>query len=242
MLSLEEYQSHVKLTPRFTLIFIVYAIALLAGVGLFAYMSGQNSLRSTTITELEGTALRKEDNLSRWFEAKKLDISALAADPNVVSPATTLLQTIPTSKDFQTTHTIFIANLEHRMTTSELLEVSLLHPQTGQVVASTSPEEEGKIKLDELYFVNGKTGTYVENPHYVSELQSITFTAATPLYGDDGHLLGVLAAQLDPKSLDLLISRRTNLHETDDAYSYLKFVSWKADLLKKKHTPLLKII
>ena len=34
----------------------------------------------------------------------------------------------------------------------------------------------------------------------------------------------------------------SRIHETEDAYSYLKFITWKADLLKKKHTPLLKII
>lgn len=34
----------------------------------------------------------------------------------------------------------------------------------------------------------------------------------------------------------------SRVHETDDDYSYLKFVSWKAELLKKQHHPLMKII
>jgi hypothetical protein len=34
----------------------------------------------------------------------------------------------------------------------------------------------------------------------------------------------------------------SRIHETDDAFSYLKFVTWKADLLKKKQIPFLKII
>jgi len=199
-------------------VFILYAIALLAGVGVFAYNSGRNSLRSTTIAELEGTALRKEDNLNRWFEAKKLDILALTTDPGIVSQATTLGMTVPASAEFQAAHTIFVDNIQPHMATSEFLEVSLIHPRTGQVLASTMPEEEGQLKADQPYFVNGKTGTYVENPYYSSTPQSIMFTAASPLYAEDGHLLGVLAARLDPESLDFLISRRTNLHETDDAY------------------------
>jgi len=34
----------------------------------------------------------------------------------------------------------------------------------------------------------------------------------------------------------------SRIHETDDAFSYLKFVSWKADVLKMQQKPLLKII
>ena len=34
----------------------------------------------------------------------------------------------------------------------------------------------------------------------------------------------------------------SRIHETEDAYSYLKFVTWKADLLKKQYEPLMKII
>ncbi len=46
----------------------------------------------------------------------------------------------------------------------------------------------------------------------------MTITEASPLFSVKGELLGVLAARLDLESLNAVISRRTNLHETDDAY------------------------
>ena len=34
----------------------------------------------------------------------------------------------------------------------------------------------------------------------------------------------------------------SRIHETEDAYSYLKFTSWKANVLKSQQEPLMKII
>jgi PAS domain S-box-containing protein len=208
----------VKLTPRFTLAFIVYALALLVGVGLLAYQNGRSLLRANTISELEGTALRKEDNLNRWVEVKAADISALASDPVVVTQALAVLMADPNSADFRTPREAFVAILEPRLTPNEYVQVSLINPETGLVVASTMPNEEGKLMANQPFFMNGQSGPYVENPVYSEDLQAFTMIASAPLYSTEGQLVALLAAQLDMESLNLLISRRTNLHETDDAY------------------------
>ena len=207
-----------KLTPRFTLAFIFYALALLVSVGLIAYQSGRASLRSNTISELQGTALRKEDNLNRWVEVKGANISALASDPVVVTQVLTVLMSNPNSADFRAAREAFVAILEPRLATYEYIQVSLINPETGLVIASTMPDEEGQLKANQPFFLNGQSGPYVENPIYSEELQAFTMTAAAPLYGVAGERVALLAAQLDMESLNVLVSRRTNLHETDDAY------------------------
>lgn len=68
-----------KLTTRFTLIFVLYAGAILAVVGLLAYNSGRDSLRSATISELSASAIEKKAALNRWVDDKKKDISKLKA-------------------------------------------------------------------------------------------------------------------------------------------------------------------
>jgi len=208
----------VKITPRFALVFILYALALLVGVGLLVYNSGRDSLRSNTISELEGTALRKEDNLSRWVDAEQADLAVLTADPDIIAEANTLLTVVPDSAEFRAAHENFVAGLQAYLTSSSFLEVSLIRPENGQVIASTAQSEEGTFRGDQPYFLNGKNGQYVENPHYSSALQAIAMTASSPLLTADGKLLGVLAAQLNLGSLNAVINRRTNLHETDDAY------------------------
>jgi len=208
----------VKLSTRFTLVFILYATTLLVGVGWLAYTSGQSALCSASTSELEATALRKEENLSRWIDGKQAALSALTSDPLVLTEVSVLTATTPDSEEFHTAHEILITSIQPRLAASEFLQVSLIHPETGQVIASTTDEEEGTFKVDQPYFVNGKAGQYTENPYYSDELHTLTMTAATPLYATDGQLLGVLAAQLDLNSLNTVIARRTNQHQTDDAY------------------------
>lgn len=207
-----------KLTPRFTLVFILYATALLLVVGLLAYTSGRNTLHDNTIAELEGTAQRKEENLNRWVENEQSDLRALATDPALLNNVSILMTASPASAEFRSAHEKLITSLQSRLASSAFLEVSLLRPDDGQVIASTTATEEGQRKADQSYFINGLSIPYVDNPVYSAASRSFLMTASSPLLTADGDLLGVLAARLDLASLNAVIARRTNLHDTDDAY------------------------
>ena len=207
-----------KLTPRFTLVLILYAIALLAGVGLLAYFSGQDALRSAAVSELQATALEKEAALNQWVAEKRTDIVAFVEDPSTVAQAVTLTTASRSSTDFQQARKEFVADVEPRLVSGEFLEVSLIHPITGEVLASTKPSEEGKFREDEEFFKNGKTGPYVQNLYYSIPLQTSLMTVSSPLRTAEGKLVGVLAARLDLEGMNAIINRRTGLHKTDDAY------------------------
>jgi PAS domain S-box-containing protein len=208
----------VKITPRFTLVLVLYAAALFIGFGLFAYNRGQETLRSATISELQATALEKEAALNQWVEDKQADITALAADPTVIQSAATLLTADRESLEFREAYESFITSARPRLISGEFLEVSLLHPETGEVIASSTPGEKGKFKEDRLYFLNGRSGPFVQNPYYSVALQGIAMTAAAPLKASDSEFLAVVAAQLNLAEMNEIISRRTAIHETDDAY------------------------
>ena len=207
-----------KLTPRLALAFIVYAGALLVVIGLLAYNSGRDTLRLATITELQATALEKEAALNQWIEDKEADIATLAADPIIIQAASIMLMEPPNSLKYSEARNLLVASIEPRLLSGELLGVSMIHPQTGQVIASTNPDDEGKFKEDRLYFLEGRSGPYVQNLYYSISLQSIAQTAAAPLITQDGELVGVLAARLDLNDMNQIISRRTDLRRTDDAY------------------------
>jgi len=208
----------VKLTPRLTLVFILYATALLIGVGLLAYNSGRDSLRSATISELQATALEKQAALNKWVEDKRSGIALMAADPATIESAAALIGAPPGSPEAQAARDKFVAEIQPRVAGGEFLDVILIHPQTGQVIAATDPSEEGKFKEDRPYFLNGKTGPYVQNPFYSVALQSTAMMASAPLRTLDRRLLGVLVGRLNLDEMNAIINRRTGLHQTDDAY------------------------
>ena len=207
-----------KLTPRLALVFILYAAGLLLTVGLLAYDSGRDSVRSATISELQATALEKEAALNQWVEEKLGDITALAANPSALREASIVLTAATSSVQNSLARDRLVANLMPSVANGEFLELNMLHPDTGQVLASTNPSEEGKFREDRPYFLNGRTGPYVQNLYYSIALQSVVMTVSAPLRAADGRLLGVLAAQLDLQEMNDILKRRTDLHETDDAY------------------------
>ena len=234
-----------KLTPRLTLIFIAYATGLLIGVGLMVYNIGRDALREATISELQATALEKESSLDRWVHDKQTDISALATDPTIIRAAYNLLNADQNSPEAQSAHDELVSSMEPHLTQGEFLDLSLVDPQSGEVLASTDPTEEGKLKKDRAYYVNGKTGPYVQEPYFSASLQSIAMTASSPLKTGQGQLLGVLAGQLNLDEMSDIIDRRTGLHQTDDAYlvngsglfvTQPRFIKKPAVLQQAEHT------
>ncbi|HSL29052.1 MAG TPA: ATP-binding protein [Anaerolineales bacterium] len=207
-----------KLTTRLTLVFILYALALLSGVGLLAYDSGRDSLREATISELQATALEKEAALTSWAEEKQIDIATMAANPTNLRAASLLLNAAPHSEEAREARETLIANILPRVNNGEFVDVNMLHPETGQVLASTNPAEEGKFRENRLYFLNGKTGPFIQDMYYSLALQSLAMTASAPLRAANGELLGVLTAHLDLEEMNEILKRRTAQHQTDDAY------------------------
>src|ERR687884_610667 len=74
---------NLRLTPKLTLIFVLFAGTLLAAVNLLAYTIGEASLKASAISELESNAGEKEAALNEWLDEKKADINSLAKDPLV---------------------------------------------------------------------------------------------------------------------------------------------------------------
>jgi PAS domain S-box-containing protein len=129
-----------------------------------------------------------------------------------------MVDTLPGSPEPPAAQNRLVAEIRPRLSGGEFLDVMLIDPQTGQVIAATDSSEEGKFKEDQLFFLNGRTGPYVQNLYYSLALQGPAMTAAAPLHGPDGRLLDVLAGRLDLAEINAIIARRTGLHQTDDAY------------------------
>jgi len=71
------------LTPKLTLILVVFAAVLLATVGMLSYNSGRTALREAAISELLSSALEKEAALDGWVEGRLSDITALTQSPSL---------------------------------------------------------------------------------------------------------------------------------------------------------------
>ncbi|MCB0052798.1 MAG: cache domain-containing protein, partial [Caldilinea sp.] len=208
----------VPILPKLALILIVFAAVLLSIVGGLAYRSGRASLHDATVGSLLATAVEKEAAYVSWVEEAKANIAALAGDPDLVAHVaahTPGLEHDALAND----HSRMMAFLEQWAGEgSEFLSLSILDPEDGQIVASTDRADEGKFRENQPYFRRGRSEVFAQNIYYSTALGGPAMTVAAPIQGNDGHVLGVLAGDLDLQGLNRIVTLRTGLQETDDAF------------------------
>ena len=203
---------------KLTLVFALFASAVLITLGLMSYNSGRAALQSATVSELLSTAMEKQAALKVWIDECKSDLLILAADPYLVRHVEVHLL----EQDSEMT----LAEHENMINylslwtgqDKNLISLLILHPMTGRVIAATDASDAGTFKEDRPYFVHGKEGAYVQNIYYSLSLGAPAITISTPVKSTDGRLLGVLAGHLNLDKMDEIINRRTGLRQTAESY------------------------
>jgi PAS domain S-box-containing protein len=205
--------------PKLTLVFVIFAALLLAGIGLPSYINARQALQAATTSELLSTAIEKQEALNTWVQERQDDIAALANTPYIIDDITSLTAAEPGSLSTLATYTHLLNNLAPRAGAGkEFLKLTIIEPESARVAVSTDPTEEGKYRENLAYFISGKLGPYIQNVYYSITLQAPAMTAAAPVYTADGRLVGVLAGELNLDEMNAIITRRTGLHQSDDAF------------------------
>lgn len=204
---------------KVTLVFVLFAAALLTGAGIFAYNSGRNALQAATTADLLSTANEKQAALNDWIEERLLDVAVPAGLPHLLDDIADLTAAAPNSSAERAAHDHLVRDLKPRTGPGEeFLMLFVMDPDTGKVLAATDPREEGTFKESRAYFVNGKNAPFVENPYNSLELRRPAMTVSAPLRSADGRLLGVLAGHVNLDRINAIISRRTGTYKSDDAF------------------------
>jgi signal transduction histidine kinase len=207
---------------KLTLVFVLFAAGLLAAMGIMAYSSGGAALETAATTELFSKAIEKQAALDTWVEERLSDVASLATSPYLGDEVAALMATVPGSTSARAAHDQLVSEFASRTSSGgEFLELMLLAPDSGEVLVSTDPGAEGKFMENRPYFINGRSGSYVQIVYFSTTLQAPAMTASAPVMAEgqgNGRLLAVLAGRLNLEELNAIISRRSGLHQTDDAY------------------------
>lgn len=208
-----------SITGKLTLILVLFSVALLGILGVLAYISGQSGLQEATTAGLLSSALEKQSALERWFTEARIDITMKAESPGMVERVANLRSAAPGSPEALAAHNDLIREMQPLVSPETVfIDLLFIHPETGEVLASTDPGEEGKFKENRSYFIEGKNNPYVSEVYYSTSLGRPAIAASTPVIAEDGRLLGVLAGRLDMNTLNTLISQRSGLRYSEDSY------------------------
>jgi PAS domain S-box-containing protein len=207
-----------NITPKLAIVLVLFAAALLTVVGTQAYQSGHVALLRSTTSDLLSTALEKEASLESWLEERETDVVGLAAS-SYLSANLAVLVANPGTKPARAAHDRLVAELNNRTASGQAyLGFLVLDAERGQVIAATDPAEEGQLDAAMPYFVEGKRGSYIQNPYYSDAQQTLMMSASAPLRAADGRLLGVLVGQLNLAELEAIIARNNGLRQSRDTF------------------------
>ncbi len=206
------------ITGKLTLLLIVFAAALVAGVGAATFTGGYRALEAATVLEVGAMALEKEAAVRIWDGEALADVERLATSPRLVALVTDL-QAATARATGASARGALLAELRPWVGgPGPLRDLLVLDGESGQVLAATSSADEGKIKEDRPYFIRGRLGPFIQRPFYSFTDQAPTGYVSAPVRGRDGRLVAVLGGRLDLAELSAVMSRRTGSRASDEAY------------------------
>jgi signal transduction histidine kinase len=207
------------ITSKLTLIFVLFAVTLLSGLGALAYINGRAALEAATRSELLSKAVDEQAALNNWVDERLSRLVALADTPSLIETLEALAAAVPGTPEARAARDRLVGDLLSRTGPGQpFLALLVIEPENGQVIAATNPEEEGKYKETLPFFINGLNGPYVQNVYYSTAVQGPAMTVSAPMRASDGRVLAVLAGWLNLGEMNAILQRRTGLRQTDEVF------------------------
>ena len=169
-------------------------------IGYLSYNLAQETLKQEATERLETVQILMLKNFERWTNGNLKVLRSLAVRPLVIHLTQKHLFAL---KNAETGHVEHMSELTRVHLNSAVGErggfehISLLHPVSGQVLASTNSQLLGRFRERKDYFTQGQIRSVVNKLEYNPTSGQIHLHIATPMIGPDGALLGVLAGSVD---------------------------------------------
>jgi PAS domain S-box-containing protein len=207
-----------RLTFRIVLIFVVVVAALLTTVGVLSYRSGSETLKAAAISKLQAVAIEKEAAVLSWMDRSLSNFERLASDVDLAEQSSLLVAAASGSEERLAIYAALSKDLHSHLSGLRYSELFVIEAETGTVIASTNPAEEGRSKIGHAYFQQGRIGLYLQPPYNSPTLNAPAMTVAAPLRSSDGRLWAVLAGHLDLATLTTIAKREPGLDKTQDSF------------------------
>ncbi len=194
----------VKLTRQITLVFVLFATALIAGVSLMTYRSAEQSVQTAATAELKSLALEKEAAFKELLE-NRLDTLRLMAGSGSIRNCLEQVETTGAG--------IVIQNAEVQRRLRSVVEETAIFEglflcQGGRVVMSSNPKVEGLTPSESL-LNQAHERPFVEIPEASAKTNDLKIWLAVPVLNENGGVLGVIAGSMDTQPLQEIAQRGT---------------------------------
>ncbi|MEJ2747507.1 MAG: adenylate/guanylate cyclase domain-containing protein, partial [Anaerolineae bacterium] len=148
--------------------FLILSLTTTGLVAYITYIRARSALTQSLFEQLTAVASLKENNLLRWTDTQRRDVLLIAQLLETETPALQLLaldaqKTPVDAPSYQAAYsevTNFLQIVHGDKT--PFAEILILSGTGGKIIASTQKSHEGQYRVLDSYFVQGKTGPFVQ--------------------------------------------------------------------------------
>ena len=195
----------------FYAIFLVFLLILT----VIDHYQSKNTMQSSVVDRLTAIAEQKEETLTQWVQGQRDELLLVSDLEPVRTNALLLLTEEEKSVRFNDAYSrldsIVPAIVGRKKGLKDFL---LLHRTGGKAVYSTNKSTEGKYHVQNSYFHEGLTSTFIQGVYPSPETIKPEMTIATPATGKDGETLGVFAVHLNLEEMDNAVKKPAGMGET----------------------------
>ncbi len=198
--------------------FLILSIIPPSIIGIISYNSGRERIISNVQIHLESVAILKKQAIKEWAEHLQHSLSWLANDPQVMENSLALTRSLSSQTNHSAEYLSLAAQFRRLVSLGPTSQVFLLDPLTGQIIVSSNPLWEGKVRKNDRFFINGKKGFYISEMFLSLSMGRPTMVISGPITDSHGNLIGVIAAHADFNKLSQIMLNRTGLSQTTEIF------------------------
>lgn len=210
-----------KINLKLSGLFIVLSLIVVSISAYVFFIQGSKAIEERMEAQLESIIVLKENQLNYFIKEEVEDIESIVNE-FFVNSFVKMMEVHSANKPDEIYHenirTVFRGKLDDK----DFIEFFILHLD-GEVHISTDKTQEGKLKPDRPYFIEGKKETFVQDFYYSISLQEPAITISTPIKDSKGDVIGILAGRVNPKEISDVMTERSGLGETGETYLVNKF-------------------
>ncbi len=197
-----------SLKARIVTVFLTLAATISVVTAFAVYEQAASALGANVTDRIREIADRRASDVDRWVRQQRDLLVYISMVPSVVDDATqlaaasTAAQGAVRARFVQQMGAVMRAGLAAR-------EVQLLSVPGGKVVASTDSVQDGTYRTSDPFYIEGRKGPFVQNIYPSPITSRPMFSMATPLRDARGAVAGVLAAHLNLRQMDSLLTEES---------------------------------
>jgi len=224
-----------KFAHKVSISFIAVSISLVLIILMIFFVQERTIFEERLHNQFESIAVLKEHSLNTFFIRAMYEIEEISNEERVINYA------LNSSDCCEKEKVDFFDYISNKLEHGGFEEVFLIN-SVGEVIASTTKENIGKIHEKKEYFLKGKESTFIQNVYYDSSLKKPAIVISTPLIDSQGNNIGVVAGKSKINEISSLMTQRIGLGKTGETYLVNKYNYAITNLKKQDASDLQKAI